>query len=1064
MPASDDSVSRAFASFKTPPLLSIGAVAAQLADRLILGDLLFAATDEVRALAVSRTLAAMVPTAEVVFCPGSDALPGDEAPASPANVGQRVAALRRIRLAQAQPDRPRIACITTGEALGRTYAAPEAFEAALPHVAVEKHVDLQRLFEQLLDAGYVSDERVDEPGEVALRGQVLDVYPADAGEPLRIEASEGRVVSIRSYDPASQRTTSECESQELGRVAEPVPSETGVTLAEHLPEAALAVETAAQDRRERFLALAADARKRRPDRAIRAVADREMWRAATAGRRQITLASGDTPPPRFIEAKAPLRAFAKLARAAMNAGDRVILLGGARDLRFLRGRIASALKCEVVDIPGWAELGQATPDSLLLLEAPLDRGFRSAGVLAIAAADLLGSRAERDDAQAGAVETALSGFGEIRVGDVVVHEDHGIGIVAGLERMPANGEGDPGDAIAITYADGGMRLVAVAEADRLWRYGSDADAVMLDKLDGSSWQKRRGAIDLAIAETARGMIALAEERSARTAPKLVPDIAAYEQFVAGFPFGETRDQARAIDAVRDDLASGSPMDRLVIGDVGFGKTEVALRAAALAALSGHQVAVAAPTTVLARQHIENFTERFEGTDITVAGLSRLSSPADKKRVKAGLADGSIQVVVGTGAVAGKGVEYQDLALVIVDEEQRFGAADKTRLRELGAGHVLTLSATPIPRTLQSALVGIQQLSVIATPPARRQPIRTAVGAFDKEIVRAALLRERSRGGQSFVVVPRIEDMAALAELLAKLVPELEVLQAHGKLPAAEIDEAMVRFGRGEGDVLLATNIIEAGLDVPRANTMVIWRADRFGLSQLHQLRGRVGRGSRRGQVLLLTEPDKEIAPRTLKRLRTLEAFDRLGAGFAISAQDLDMRGAGDLLGEAQAGHMKLIGVDLYQHLLEAALRTARGETVERWRPELHLGMEGRLPESWIPEPELRVTFYVRLARAEGAGEIDTLHAELEDRFGAIPEEAAILLSIARVRASAHAARIARIDAGPAAIAFTPRADFVGNPEAGLTRKGDRLLLSERIEDPAERLKRIEDVLDALETE
>jgi transcription-repair coupling factor (superfamily II helicase) len=602
----------------------------------------------------------------------------------------------------------------------------------------------------------------------------------------------------------------------------------------------------------------------------------------------------------------------------------------------------------------------------------------------------------------------------------------------------------------------------VSEADRLWRYGGDADAVALDKLDGSSWEKRRGAIHAAIAETARSLTVMAEERAGRSAPVLEPDTAAYERFSAGFPYSETRDQMRAIEAVRADLASGTPMNRLVIGDVGFGKTEVALRAAALAALSGHQVAVAAPTTVLARQHIETFAARFQEAGITVAGLSRLSTAAEKKRVKAGLADGSIRVVVGTGAVAGKGVTYKDLALVIIDEEQRFGTADKNRLRELSAGHLLTLSATPIPRTLQAALVGVQQLSVIATPPARRQPIRTAVGTFDKDIVRAALLRERSRGGQSFVVVPRIEDMEPLAATLASLVPELEVLQAHGKMPAAEIDDAMVRFGSGDGDVLLATNIIEAGLDVPRANAMVIWRADRFGLSQLHQLRGRVGRGSRRGQVLLLTDPEKEIAPRTLKRLRTLEAFDRLGAGFAISAQDLDMRGAGDLLGEAQAGHMKLIGIDLYQHLLESALRAARGEDVERWAPELHLGIEGRLPESWIADAELRVTFYIRLARVEGAGELDALHAEMEDRFGTLPDEATTLLTIAQVRANARSLGIARIDAGPAAIAFTPRRDLAADgAPAGLTRKGDRLLLPEAIDDPVARLERVEAVLEQL---
>ena len=1041
----------------TKTSLGLAETAAALAELLAEGDLLFAAADEPRAIAVRHLLAAAAPEAVVLFCPASDALPGDDAPASPANVGQRVSALRHIRLALAEKKRAPIACITTGEALARAYPEPQAFDARPPRVVPGAEVDLAALHEELVAIGYIADERVDEPGEVALRGQVLDVFPADAAEPLRVEVADGRIESVRRYDPADQRTIADCEGRELGRVAEPPLEGKGVSLLAHLPGARVVLAPGADERRRRFLALAADAVQRRPGRAARDVLTQEAWAKALADRDATDLTRAGDPPRRFVEGKAPLNAFAAAARAALDAGERVVLLAGARDLRFLRRRVEKALKAELTEVAGWRAVAKAKKGSLLALPLAADRGFRRKGVLAVAAADLLGSRAERDQVAGAPADTALFDFGEIRVGDVVVHEDHGIGVVAGLEAMPA---GEGGDAIRLTYADEAVRLVPVAEADRLWRYGADAEAVTLDKLDGSSWQKRRGVIDAAIAESARALTALAAERAARTAPVLDPDAAAYERFAAGFPFTETADQARAIDAVRGDLASGKPMDRLVVGDVGYGKTEVALRAAALAALAGHQVAVAAPTTVLARQHLESFAARFEGTGLFVAGLSRLSSAAERKKVRAGLKDGSVHVVVGTGAVAGKGIAYAKLGLVVIDEEQRFGAADKDRLRTLSAGHVLTLSATPIPRTLQSALVGLQQLSVIATPPARRQPIRTSVGAFDMERVRVALLREKARGGQSFVVVPRIEDMPKLAEQLARAVPELEVLEAHGKMPAADIDEAMVRFGRGDGDVLLATNIIEAGLDVPRANTMVIWRADRFGLSQLHQLRGRVGRGSRRGQVLLLTEEGAEIAPRTLKRLRTLEAFDQLGAGFSIAARDLDLRGAGDLLGEAQAGHMKLIGVDLYQHLLEAALRAARGEDVERWTPELNLGVEGRLPEAWIPDEELRVSLYARLARLNDAAALEAFEAELDDRFGDLPDAAATLLTVARVRVAARAAGVARIDAGPAAIAFTPRRGVTVEAD-GLTAKGDRLLLAERIEDARERLERVMGVLEGM---
>ena len=1035
----------------------VGEIVVTLAEALADGDVLFAAADEPAALAVVQALGAASPHALILFCPGSDALPGDQSPASPANVGLRVSALRRMRTVLAKEGRPAIACVTTGEALGRLYPPPDAFAAEPPRVDVGAAVSLEALFEQLETIGYIADDRVDEPGEVALRGQVLDVFPADAIEPLRIETADGHIASIRSYDAANQRTTGECDGRELGRVSEPELNEHAVPLLDHLPGARIALAPGADDRRRRFLALTADASRRRGGKALRDIADEKLWTLALAARTPLAIESAGELPPRFVEGRGPLKSFAKIAAAAFDAGDRVALLGSARDLRFLAKRAGAALGRDTELVHTWADIVAAAPGALLALAMVVDRGFRRGGVLAIAAADLIGSRAERYNSGSGHAETSLFDFSEIHIGDVIVHEDHGIGVVAGLDRMAASDAGEPGDAIRLTYANEGLRLVPVAEADRIWRYGAEADAVTLDRLDGSSWEKRRHEIDAVIAESARGLTRLAEERATRTAPVLEPDTAAYERFAAGFAFTETADQARAIAAVRTDLASGRPMERLVIGDVGFGKTEVALRAAAIAALAGHQVAIAAPTTVLARQHIETFTARFNGTPVVVAGLSRLSTAAEKTRVKKGLADGSVQIVVGTGAVAGNGIVYRNLALVIVDEEQRFGAADKDRLRALSAGHVLTLSATPIPRTLQTALVGLQQISLIATPPTRRQPIRTSVGPFAETTVRAALLREKSRGGQSFVVVPRIEDMTALAATLAKLVPELEILPAHGKMPAAAIDDTMVRFGGGDGDVLLATNIIEAGLDVPRANTMVIWRADRFGLSQLHQLRGRVGRGGRRGQVMLLTDPAHDIAPRTLKRLRTLAAFDRLGAGFAISARDLDMRGAGDLLGETQAGHMKLIGIDLYQELLEGALRAARGEPVDRWSPELHLGIEGRLTEKWIPDEELRVTLYMRLARLADADALAAFEAELEDRFGTLPDEAQTLLTIARIRADARVAGIARIVAGPAAIALTPRSGTViAVPD--LVLKGGRRLLQEPIDDPVERLRRIEQML------
>ncbi|MFD1033181.1 TRCF domain-containing protein [Sphingomonas hankookensis] len=1025
-----------------------GPVAAQLARAVAERSLLFIASDEVRAAAIADLLAAFVPDAEVVHLPASDALPGDDAPASPGNAGARVAALRRLRIAAA--DGRRFACITTPEATALRIAAPGDFDAAPPVLRPGDAIDLTGFAARAVELGYVIDDRVDEPGEVAVRGGVIDIFPADAMGPIRIAVEDGSITTIRRYDPVTQRGDADLDDVTIGRAAEPAATD-GVALLDHVPGAAAAMDGDAAGRRARFLDLAQDAtRRRRRDAA--ALIDGDAWDALLDKREAIALTDA-AEPPRFVTERAPARAFGKFAREVLDGG-RLVLAGSPRDLRFLRKKLATLGRTEPLTIATWDEAVAAAPGSAMLLVAPLDRGFVADGVTVVAGGDLLGGRARGDELAAASANPMFAEAGELRIGDVIVHEDFGIGCIAGLETLP----GDAGDAIVLDYAKGARRLVPVMEADRIWRYGADADAVTLDALDGASWQKRRGAIDTAIAESARELAAIAAKRDEVRVEAVESDIAAYERFAAGFPFTETPDQARAIAAAHDDLAAGKPMDRLVIGDVGYGKTEVALRAAAIVALAGRQVAIAAPTTVLVRQHVETFRRRFEGTGIEVAGLSRLSDAAEKKRVKAGLADGSIGVVVGTQALAGTGVAYHDLALVVIDEEQRFGAKDKARLRDL-ADHVMTLSATPIPRTLQSALIGLQQLSVLATPPALRQPIRTAVADFDEVTVRTALLRERSRGGQSFVVVPRIEDIAPLEARLRKLAPALDLIVAHGKMPAAEIDAAMVGFAEGDGDVLLATNIIEAGLDVPRANTMIVHHADRFGLSQLHQLRGRVGRGGRRGQVLLMTDPDHTIANATLKRLRTLQAFDRLGAGFAISARDLDLRGAGDLVGEAQAGHMKLIGIDLYQYLLGRALRAARGESVDRIVPELHLGIAGRLPETWIPEAEVRLMLYGRLARIEDEGALDRFEEELEDRFGALPEPARLLIELARVRLLARGAGVAKVDAGPAAIALTPQ--HKGAAPKGLTEKNGRWIMPARIDDPGERLTKVGEVLEAV---
>ena len=1033
----------------------LSAVAAAIAEALETDDIVFLTDDEQQADALAQALAAIVPNHSVVFVPSSDALPGDRAPASPANTGKRVAALHTLRRVQAEPARARLACILSGEAAARRYAPPEAFDAAPPLLAIGDAIDAEAFAAQVAGIGYIADDRVDEPGEVALRGEVIDIFPADAGSPVRIEIVDGRIATLRCYDATTQRTTEDRDQLRIGRAADPEvdPEVKGaVPILAHLMPGVLAMSAQADARRQRFVALAGDAAGR--TRGSLDAIDDKAWAAALKSWHVRSFDHDADAVPRFVERRGPMTALARFAKPLME-DHALVLAGSARDIRFLRPRLAKRLGVEFSQVASWAEMKALAPGSAATLEMPADGGFVDARRVVVTAADLLGSRAVLHATIAGVTDPLALAGSDIRVGDVVVHEDHGVGVVAGLEPAP-DGEGEM---IALDYAGETRRLVAIEDAGRVWRYGADPDVVTLDKLDGSSWQKRRATISLAMDQSARELTALAAARAVLEAPVLEPDASAYERFAAGFPFNETADQARAIRAVRDDLASGKPMDRLVVGDVGYGKTEVALRAAALAALAGHQVVVAAPTTVLVRQHLENFIRRFKGTGIAVAGLSRLSSAAEKKATRAGLADGSIGVVVGTGAVMGKGVDYAKLGLVVIDEEQRFGAADKSRLRGDGHIHLLSLSATPIPRTLQMAMIGLQQMSVIATPPARRQPIRTALDTWDDGRIRTALLREKGRGGQSFVVVPRIEDLAGIADRLRRIAPDLSIVEAHGKMPAADIDAVMVDFADGDGDVLLATNIIEAGLDVPRANTMIVWHADRFGLAQLHQLRGRVGRGNRRGQVILLT--DEGIADGTLKRLRTLATFDRLGAGFDISARDLDMRGGGDLLGDTQSGHTKLIGIDLYQHLLARALRAARGEPEDPPAPEINLGVAGHLPTEWIPEADLRLGLYVRFARLASEAELDGFEEELADRFGALPPQAEALLTRARLGLLARAAAIARIDAGPAAIALTPRDDFTADAKAaGLEDKNGRLLLREETSEE-ERPARVLALLEAL---
>lgn len=673
------------------------------------------------------------------------------------------------------------------------------------------------------------------------------------------------------------------------------------------------------------------------------------------------------------------------------------------------------------------------PGMTTLVVLGLEQGFETPELAVIAEQDILGDRMARPRRKARRAADVLAEAASLAAGDLVVHADHGIGRFAGLVTITALGA--PHDCLELHYAGGDKLFLPVENIDLLTRYGTGEGDGQLDKLGGAAWQARKARLKKRLLEIASQLIKIAALRQLKEAPVLAPPAGAYDEFVARFPYEETEEQASSIEAVLNDLASGRPMDRLICGDVGFGKTEVALRAAFVAAMGGLQVAVVAPTTLLSRQHLKTFAERFQGLPIRVAQASRLVSPKDLAEVKAGLKDGTIDIVVGTHALLGKGVTFARLGLLVIDEEQHFGVAHKERLKALREDvHVLTLTATPIPRTLQLALTGVRELSLITTPPVDRLAVRTYITPFDPIVLRDALRRERYRGGQTYYVVPRIADLEEVAEFLAETVPELKVARAHGQIAASELEDVMTAFYEGRYDILMSTAIVESGLDVPNANTLVVHRADMFGLAQLYQLRGRVGRSKTRAYAYITTPPgQKKLTEGAERRLKVLNSLDTLGAGFALASHDLDIRGAGNLLGEEQSGHIREVGFELYQSMLEEAVAAMKGGDLaegkgERWSPQISLGAPVLIPESYVADLQLRLGLYRRLAALEARPDIDAFAVELADRFGPPPEEVGHLLDVMEIKGLCRAARIAQIDAGPKGAVLAFHEGRFDNPE------------------------------------
>ncbi len=976
-------------------------------------------------------------------------------------------------------------------------------------------VDSEKLIAWAAGNGYLRVPTVRETGEFAVRGGLIDLYPAGAEAPLRFDFFGRQLESIRSFDPGTQRTTGNVKAVSLAPMSEVLLSEDSIRrfrqrytamfggntvddplyaavsagqrypgvehwlafFYEHLDPLVMytadapfvfddQAREAYKDRQEQvadyYAARETARQEKQPANAAapyKPVPPQQLYAVdvplydlapsgrviqlspfATPGTRKADDMAGRLAPSFAAERQSPevnlFEAVVKLLEQQHRAKRRSVIAcwsEGSRD------RMRQVLADHGLEHPrmaeNWRDAATTSPETTALVVLGLETGFTTDDMLVLSEQDILGERMLRPQRRKKASD-ALTEAASLAAGDLVVHVDHGIGRFLGLKTIEV--QGAPHDCVEIEYAAKTKLYLPVENIELLSRYGAD-DGIELDKLGGVAWQAKKSKLKQRIREMAEQLIKIAALRQVQNGPSIDVPEGLYEEFAARFPYEETEDQLNAINAVFEDLATGKIMDRLVCGDVGFGKTEVALRAAFAVAMSGRQVAVVVPTTLLARQHFKTFRERFSGLPLRVAQASRLVSATDLKNTKQELADGKVDIVVGTHALLAKNIAFKDLGLLIIDEEQHFGVAHKERLKELKSNvHVLTLTATPIPRTLQLALTGVRDLSLLATPPVDRLAIRTFISPFDPLTVREALLREKYRGGQSFYVVPRIKDQPDIAEFLRAQVPEVSFVVANGQMPPGELDDIMNNFYDGKFDVLVATTIVESGLDIPNANTLIVHRADHFGLAQLYQIRGRIGRSKQRAYAVFTIPPDRKLNDTAERRLTVLQSLETLGAGFQLASHDLDIRGAGNLLGDEQSGHIREVGFELYQSMLEeavAALKDGGGiDYVEKdeWSPAISLGMPVMIPEHYVPDLQLRMQLYRRLGDLTDAREIDAVGAELIDRFGPLPDEVEALLKTILVKALCRAANVEKVDAGPKGAVITLRNNEFPNP-AGLVK-------------------------------
>ncbi|PPT93613.1 transcription-repair coupling factor [Xanthomonas arboricola pv. arracaciae] len=1049
------------------------------------GPLLVIARDNQSAHQIEADLHALLgehATLPVVPFPDWETLPYDQFSPHPEIISQRLAALHRL------PALSRGVVIVPVQTLMQQLAPLSYIVGGSFDLKVGQRLDLDAEKRRLESAGYRNVPQVMDPGDFAVRGGLLDVFPMGEATPLRIELLDEDIDSIRAFDPESQRSLDKVEAIKLlpGREVPmddasvervlaclrerfdvdtrrsalyqdlksglapsgveyylPMFFSKTATLFDYLDKRVLPlVATGVSNAADTFWAQAQDRYEQRrhdverplltPDELYQSpdalrerlnkLARIEVW-ASDHPRIDEAAALGDQPLPPLPVAAKDAPAGQALASFLGHYPGRVLVAADTAGRReaLMEVLAAAQLKPEVVaDLPAFL----AAPKLRFgITVAPLEDGFAldAPQIAVLTERQLFPERANqpRRSRRVGREpEAIIRDLGELSEGAPIVHEDHGVGRYRGLIVLDAGGM--PGEFLEIEYAKGDRLYVPVAQLHLISRYsGASAETAPLHSLGGEQWTKAKRKAAEKVRDVAAELLEIQARRRARAGLALQVDRAMYEPFAAGFPFEETGDQLAAIDATLRDLGSSQPMDRVVCGDVGFGKTEVAVRAAFAAASAGKQVAVLVPTTLLAEQHYRNFRDRFADYPMKVEVLSRFKSTKEIKAELEKVASGEIDVIIGTHRLLQPDVKFKDLGLVVVDEEQRFGVRQKEALKAMRANvHLLTLTATPIPRTLNMAMAGLRDLSIIATPPPNRLAVQTFITAWDNALLREAFQRELSRGGQLYFLHNDVESIVRMQRELSELVPEARIGIAHGQMPERELERVMLDFQKQRFNVLLSTTIIESGIDIPNANTIIINRADRFGLAQLHQLRGRVGRSHHRAYAYLVVPDRRSMTSDAEKRLEAIASMDELGAGFTLATHDLEIRGAGELLGEDQSGQMAEVGFSLYTELLERAVRSIRqgklpdldaGEEVRGAEVELHVA--ALIPEDYLPDVHTRLTLYKRISSARDADALRELQVEMIDRFGLLPDPVKHLFAIAELKLQANALGVRKLDLG-----------------------------------------------------